>query len=184
MTIFNKLFGNHRDRAVANAKKTLSGYDLEKRILEIDLEHNNISRLEYQQALDDLEIKELGKKAHSQQHLEELKLEHSLKQGNISHTDYERELATLRGEPYVNVLNMDVNRENVVQGYIELDWNDEFVKMLTEAGITGTSDDDVVNKWFNGVCRTVLWQEQADLDYGMDSEQGRPDVEYRSESKD
>ena len=41
--------------------------------------------------------------------------------------------------------------------------------MLQNGGITGTSDDDVVNKWFNGVCRTVLLQEGADLDYGLES---------------
>ena len=184
MNILNKWFGSRRDRAVAKAQKSLSGYELEKRILEIDQEHGNISKLEFQQALDDLDIKHLAKKADNEQHLEELKLEHRLQQGRISHTDYERELATVKGEPYVNVLNMGIDSDNVVQGYIELDWNDEFVKMLTEAGITGTSDEDIVNKWFNGVCRTVLWQEQADLDYGLNNNRGRPDVEYRSEGED
>ena len=41
--------------------------------------------------------------------------------------------------------------------------------MLQNKGITGTSDEDVVNKWFNAVCRTVLLNEQADRDYGMQS---------------
>ena len=64
---------------------------------------------------------------------------------------------------------MGIDEENVVQGYFELDWNDEFVSMLQNKGITGTSDEDVVNKWFNAVCRTVLLNEQADRDYGMQS---------------
>ena len=58
---------------------------------------------------------------------------------------------------------MGIDEENVVQGYFELDWNDEFVAMLQSKGITGTSDEDVVNKWFNAVCRTVLLNEQADV---------------------
>jgi len=168
-SIFNPKtwFGKSRDRAVAH-----------------DLEQGNISKLEYQQAQEDLALKQLSKQANSKQHLEELKLARDLKLDRISHSDYERELATVKGEPYVNVLNMGIDKDNVVQGYIELDWNDEFVKMLTEAGITGTSDEDIVNKWFNGVCRTVLWQEQADLDYGLNNDRGRPDVEYRSEGED
>lgn len=87
----------------------------------------------------------------------------------------EKTKATEAGEPWVNVIKMGINPENVVQGYFELDWNDEFVKMLSDAGITGTSDEDIVNKWFNGVCRTVLLDAERDLDYGMQA-QGRDDV--------
>ena len=39
--------------------------------------------------------------------------------------------------------------------------------MLTAAGLTGKNDEEIVNKWFNAVCRTVLLQEKADLDYGL-----------------
>lgn len=87
----------------------------------------------------------------------------------------EKEKATQAGEPWVNVIKMGINPENVVQGYFELDWNEEFVKMLSDAGITGTNDEDIVNKWFNGVCRTVLLDAERDLDYGM-QQQGRDDV--------
>ena len=52
--------------------------------------------------------------------------------------------------------------KRISKGNIELDLNDEFVAMLQSKGITGTSDEDVVNKWFNAVCRTVLLNEQAD----------------------
>ena len=87
----------------------------------------------------------------------------------------EKEQASKAGEPWVNVIKMGIDPDNVVQGYFELDWNDEFVKMLSEAGITGTNDEDIVNKWFNGVCRTVLLDAERDLDYGM-QQQGRDDV--------
>ena len=37
-----------------------------------------------------------------------------------------------------------------------------------------SSDEDIVNKWFNDVCRTVLVQEMQDQDYGL--QQGETDV--------
>lgn len=90
--------------------------------------------------------------------------------GEITENQRDKEIATIRKEPYVNVISMGIEDEDIRQGYFELDWNDQFVIMLQNAGITGTSDDDVVNKWFNGVCRTVLLQEGADLDYGLEEE--------------
>jgi len=92
---------------------------------------------------------------------------------------YAKAEADEAGKPYVNVTNMGIDPDNVVQGFFELDWNDEFVKMLQQAGIQGSSDEDVVNKWFNAVCRTVLLQEEKDLDYGMINEQPDGDVVIR-----
>lgn len=94
----------------------------------------------------------------------------------------EKEQASQAGEPWVHVVKMGIDPDNVVQGFFELDWNDEFVKMLSEAGITGTNDEDVVNKWFNGVCRTVLLDAERDLDYGM-QQQGRDDVVFTNSKK-
>ena len=64
-------------------------------------------------------------------------------------------------------MKLEVNPENAKAGYMELDWNEEFVAFLSENGYTGESDEAVVNKWFNDVCRTVLVQEAADQDYGL-----------------
>ena len=87
--------------------------------------------------------------------------------GEITENERDKQIATIRKEPYVNVVDMGIENDDIRQGFFELDWNDQFVIQLQNAGITGTSDDDVVNKWFNGVCRTVLMQEGADLDYGL-----------------
>jgi hypothetical protein len=80
---------------------------------------------------------------------------------------WDKEDATKREEPWVSVIDVGVNPDDVSQGYFELDWNEEFVRMLQSAGITGTSDEDVVNKWFNSICRSVLLQAGADQDYGL-----------------
>jgi hypothetical protein len=80
----------------------------------------------------------------------------------------EKELATQRGEPWVSVLSMDIDPENLHQGSFELDWNDKFVANLVRAGYQmkpTDTDSDVVDRWFQNVCRHVVmetWeQEQA-----------------------
>jgi hypothetical protein len=138
-----------KSRAIAEAEYYYEGEELEKVLAELDAEND-----------DDKEI---------------ARLKVDLKNDKLSQTEYEKRVAEIKKEPWVTVVGMGVNPENVVQGYFELDWNEEFVKMLQSAGITGTSDEDVVNKWFNGVCRTVLIQEKADLDYGL-AEGEREDV--------
>lgn len=76
-----------------------------------------------------------------------------------------KELATERGEPYVTVVSMDVDPENLHQGAFELDWNDKFVANLMRAGYQGKTDADLVDQWFQNICRNVVletWeQEQA-----------------------
>lgn len=107
-----------------------------------------------------------------------------LEEETVIESKYDKEAATAAGEPWVNVLRMGIDPDNVVQGYFELDWNDEFVVMLQEAGIKGASDEDVVNKWFNAVCRTVLIQEKADQDYGFEEDKNeRPDVIRKTVNK-
>jgi hypothetical protein len=71
----------------------------------------------------------------------------------------EKELATERGEPYVAVLNMDVDLDNLHQGAFELDWNDVFVARLIRAGYMmkpEDTDSEIVDRWFQNVCRHVV----------------------------
>lgn len=95
---------------------------------------------------------------------------------------YDKEEAIEKKEPWVTVIKMGVDPNNVVQGFFELDWNDDFVQYLSDQGIEGPTDEDIVNKWFNAVCRTVLLQETADLDYGMQG--SRDDVIITKDNKD
>ena len=79
-----------------------------------------------------------------------------------------KEIATERDEPYVAILSLDVDPENLHQGAFELDWNEKFVANLIRAGYMMTRDDsdsEIVDRWFQNVCRHVVmetWeQEQA-----------------------
>ena len=79
-----------------------------------------------------------------------------------------KEIATERDEPYVAILSLDVDPENLHQGAFELDWNEKFVANLIRAGYMmkrDDSDSEIVDRWFQNVCRHVVmetWeQEQA-----------------------
>lgn len=70
----------------------------------------------------------------------------------------EKELATERGEPWVSVLGMEVDTDTLDQGAFELDWNDQFVTQLVRAGYKGTTDADIVDQWFQAVCRNIVME--------------------------
>ena len=82
-----------------------------------------------------------------------------------------KQLATEAGEPYVAVLGMDIDPTNLHQGAFELDWNEIFVARLIKAGYQGKVDADIVDQWFQNVCRHVVmetWeQEQAIKNSGI-----------------
>ena len=80
----------------------------------------------------------------------------------------EKELATDKGEPWVGILSMDIDPDNLHQGAFELDWNDKFVANLVRAGYQGKPEDtdaEIVDRWFQNICRHVVLetfeQEQA-----------------------
>jgi hypothetical protein len=85
-----------------------------------------------------------------------------------------KQLATENKLPYVNILSMDVDLDNLHQGAFELDWNEIFVARLVKAGYMIKKDDtdaEIVDRWFQNVCRHVVmetWeQEEAMAKSGM-----------------
>jgi hypothetical protein len=78
-----------------------------------------------------------------------------------------KEIATEKGEPWINVLGMEVDLENILDGAFELDWNDKWVAHLVRFGYRGKTDKEIVDQWFQDVCRTVALemyeQQQADI---------------------
>jgi len=80
----------------------------------------------------------------------------------------EKEIATEKNEPWVSILSVDLDPNDVGNGAFELDWNDVFVAKLVKAGYMmdkNDTDADIVDRWFQNICRHVVmetWeQEQA-----------------------
>jgi hypothetical protein len=70
-----------------------------------------------------------------------------------------KDLATERGEPYVAILSVDLDPENIGNGAFELDWNDKFIANLVRAGYQhkpADTDADMVDRWFADVCKNVV----------------------------
>ena len=72
-----------------------------------------------------------------------------------------KERATAKGEPWVAVLDTHVNKENVRNGFFELDWNDQFVLQLKQAGygFDGDPDEEIVDRWFRDLASNMLVEE-------------------------
>jgi len=76
-----------------------------------------------------------------------------------------KERATERGEPWVAVLDTKVNKDNVRNGFFELDWNAEFVLQLKQAGygFEGDPEEEIVDRWFRDLARNMLSEDGQDL---------------------
>ena len=79
-----------------------------------------------------------------------------------------KERATRKGEPWVCVLDTHVNKDNVRNGFFELDWNDAFVVQLKQEGYgyDGDPDEEIVDRWFRDLARNILGDEGQDMSRG------------------
>jgi hypothetical protein len=75
-----------------------------------------------------------------------------------------KERATRKKEPWVGVLETHVNKDNIRNGFFELDWNDQFVLKLKQEGYgaDGDPDEEIVDRWFRELCANVV----VDGDFG------------------
>jgi hypothetical protein len=77
-----------------------------------------------------------------------------------------KDLATERGEPYINIVGMEIDKKNIGQGAFELEWNSLFIAELLKYGYKGKTDEAIVDMWFTDLCRNVVMesfeQEMAD----------------------
>jgi hypothetical protein len=86
-----------------------------------------------------------------------------------------KDRATRKNEPWVGVLNTHVNKENVRNGFFELDWNEPFVLKLKQEGYgeDGDKDEEIVDRWFRELCANVV----VDGDYGGPVNTGVIDIQ-------
>jgi len=69
-----------------------------------------------------------------------------------------KEAATAKGEPWVAIIHVDIDPENINTGAFELDWNVPFLKKLIRAGYhqnENDTDEIMVDRWFQTVCRNI-----------------------------
>lgn len=91
-----------------------------------------------------------------------------------------KELATEAGEPYISVVSVELDPDDVGNGAFELDWNEVFVARLVKAGFMQKKDDtdaEIVDRWFQSICRNILNEnfEQWEANQPLDSRPRRVD---------
>ena len=82
----------------------------------------------------------------------------------LEETMSEKDRATRKKEPWVGVINTHVNKDNVRNGFFELDWNIHFVEKLKNEGygLEGDPEEEIIDRWFRELCANVV----VDGDYG------------------
>ena len=75
-----------------------------------------------------------------------------------------KEIATEQKLPWVAVLDTHVNKDNIRNGFFELDWNEYFVLQLKTNGYQGDTEESIVDQWFQDLCRNI----GTEIDVNMD----------------
>lgn len=79
----------------------------------------------------------------------------------------EKEIATKEGKPWVAVLDTQVNPDDIKNGFFELDWNNEFIEQLLDAGYKGESQEQIVDSWFRTIVAQMLEEDGQSVDREM-----------------
>lgn len=74
----------------------------------------------------------------------------------------EKAEATKAGKPWVAVLDTQINPENIKNGFFELDWNNEFIEELIDAGYSGETNEEIVDAWFRTIAMQILGEQGVD----------------------
>jgi hypothetical protein len=79
-----------------------------------------------------------------------------------------KEYHTRKKEPWVNVIDVKVNEENVRNGFFELDWNKYFIAQLVESGygVDNDPEEEIVDRWFRDIVHNMLGEEGQDTNRG------------------
>jgi hypothetical protein len=79
----------------------------------------------------------------------------------------EKQAADKAKKPWVAVLDTQVNPDNIKNGFFELDWNNEFIEQLLDAGYKGETQEEIVDQWFRTIVSQMLQEEGQSVDREM-----------------
>ena len=62
------------------------------------------------------------------------------------------------------MLDTHVNKDNIRNGFFELDWNNEFIVQLKQAGygFDGDPEEEIVDRWFRDLASNMLMEQGLD----------------------
>lgn len=157
-----------KTRDIAEAEYSLTGYELEQRLLDIkqdEYEPNEFKKksLEIKKKWNKIDdstyYRSLAELIEDKTQRELSLVDIDFRENKISEIEHSKKVATIKGEHWVRVINMDFNHASSLEGSFELDWNDLFLDKLKSEGYVGHNPDDIVNQWFISICRNVAMEE-------------------------
>jgi hypothetical protein len=167
------LSGKSRQRA--EAEYYLEGYDLDKRMIEIDhdkedhpleflkLDHKYEKIADYDFAMKYAEMTLEGDE------LAIRKLELDFTAEKLTENEFNKQVATIKKEPYIKVLS-EYHPQNGQSGLeLEFDWNEFWIKELVANGYVGYNEDQIVQMWFEDLCRSVVTENMEAQDVPFNS---------------
>jgi hypothetical protein len=92
-----------------------------------------------------------------------------LQYGKINKDERDKQIATADDEPYIKVLQVEFDQAQPNIGSFELDWNEPFIETLAKSGYKGGSPEQIIDEWFNDVCRNILMEEFNDKAFVADA---------------
>lgn len=127
-----------------------------KRITGLAEIEKNIQLLEEQKARELEELAEIEAKRKEQEEQAEL--------AKLS----PKERANRKQEPWVSVLDTHVNKDNIRNGFFELDWNEYFIQELIQNGYGTDADpqEEIVDRWFREIVFNMFAEEGLDTQRG------------------
>lgn len=152
-----------RTREIAEAEYTLSGLDLELRLIELNEDdptqrevktirakqkHKQLSDHEADQKVVELTVAE-GKIR------EVALLDLELRYKKIDKVEYDKKLADINEEPWVAMPSISWDPSDPTKSFFELDYNQHFVTYLRNHGYSSETETEVVEAWLTDVCRAV-----------------------------
>jgi len=148
-----ELTGEELDRELAKVNFEYDEKGFKLHMIQLDLKYGRTK--EYDAELASIEIQYEG--AEKTQKL----LDANHKAGKISDNEYQKGSATLRNEPWVAVIESNFNSEEGLSGFsVKLDYNDAFVEFLRANGFDGMVDEQLVNEWFNELCKQIATEDE------------------------
>ena len=81
--------------------------------------------------------------------------------------ELEKQEATKNGKPWVAVLDTQINADDIRNGFFDLDWNNEFIEELLDAGYSGETNEQIIDAWFRTIVIQMLEEEGLDPDREM-----------------
>jgi hypothetical protein len=74
----------------------------------------------------------------------------------------EKERATQRHEPWVAVIDTNIDNDNPKHGFFELDWNSYFIEMLIAHGYGFENDppEEIVDRWYRDLAMNILQEHE------------------------